>query len=198
MAEAFVNVTEGSGKKLHAFDRTIGANTVLDEVVLLGEPYLAHYTVTASNVSTATVNDHLVAIQAGANNKVRIRRIRIYQQALAGAAATLRVTVHRLTAAGSGGGAVTPAPFDTADSAAEATAATLNSVKGTEGAALFQMSMPLAAATPIPDGIEWLQVPGVKPIVIPAGTANGVAIKVTAAVATATVNLFVDLTESSF
>ena len=72
MAEAFVNVTEGSGKKLHANDRSIGANTVLDEVMLLGENYLPSYlgVTSAASVSTATANSHLLQIMAGDISKL--------------------------------------------------------------------------------------------------------------------------------
>ena len=40
MSEAFINVTEGSGKKAHTNQRTIGANDVQDEYVVTGRPVL--------------------------------------------------------------------------------------------------------------------------------------------------------------
>ena len=78
MAESIVQVTEGSGKKLHTFNRTIGANSVEDEVVLLGENYLASYMIVAA-ASAATANSHVLQIMAGASLKVRVRRIEVQQ-----------------------------------------------------------------------------------------------------------------------
>ena len=66
MGESYVNVTEGSGKKLHSWQRTIGANNVEGQVVLAGVPHFASY-VSAVQSSTATANSHLVQIMAGAS-----------------------------------------------------------------------------------------------------------------------------------
>src|SRR5262245_20541304 len=132
MAEAFVNVTEGSGKKLHAWDRTIGANTVLDELVIQGEHYLASYTATFHNISTATSADHILAIWAGGSLNVRIRHIYLKQWNLAGAATIGQFTLQRTNTTPSGGTAVTLAKFDTADGPAGCSAATLPSTKGNE------------------------------------------------------------------
>lgn len=200
MAEAFVNVTEGSGKKLHAFDRTIGANTVLDEVVVLGEQYLASYSARFSAISVATDNDHILQIMAGASLKVRIRKIAIYQQALASAANELSFGVLRLTTAGTGGTSVTPQPYDTADAASGAAAMTLPSAKGTEASvSLLRFTMALYATEPAGRTSNgWEQLPTQKPIIIPAGTSNGIALKITTGRAGATVSGFVEFDESSF
>src|SRR5690348_13016293 len=133
MAETFVNVTEGSGKKLHAWDRTVGANTVLDEFMLSGEYPLASYFVYADAVSIAAANDHLLCINAGASLNVRVRRLYIEQAANATAAGFFNAKLLRTTtAAPTGGTAVTPAPFYTGDAAAGAAGRTLPTAKGTE------------------------------------------------------------------
>ena len=74
MAESFINQTEGSGKKSHTWDRTIGANTIQDEFVLPGEFPYTSYTIFANGVSIATANDHCLQIMAGASLPVRVRR----------------------------------------------------------------------------------------------------------------------------
>lgn len=203
MAEAFINLTEGSGKKAHAWDRTIGANTVLDEFTLPGEYPLASYTVYFSNISIATANDHVLQIMAGSSLNVRIRRIWYEQNGNATTAARDEITLLRLTTAGTGGTTVTPAKLDNGDSAAGATAMTLPTAKGTEGTILrgsvLIMRQAIATTGTQPEeGILWEQHPGMKPWIIPAGTSNGIAIKHVTAIAGANVNGFVDFVETSF
>jgi hypothetical protein len=206
MAEAFVNVTEGSGKKLHAWDRTIGANTTLDEYVLLGENGLPSYTVSTSSTSTATAASHVLQIMAGATNKVRIRRIEIHQQVMATTVLNLQWQILRLGTAGTGGTAITPMALDSADAAAGCTAMTLPTVKGTETGAnaivngtLYMMQTLAVSALTLNPGLVWdFDRPRSKPIIIPAGTTNGICIKNISAVAAGTVNINVWLDESSF
>jgi hypothetical protein len=152
-------------------------------------------------VSLATVNDHLLQIMAGSSNYVRIRRIHIEQANNATAAAFGVIEIWRLTTAGTGGTAVTPAKFDTGDAAAGATAMTLPTAKGTEGTLLFRPVMlwrqAVSATTAQYDDVfEWTQHPGQKPIIIPAGTSNGIAIKSTTATASATVSMWVEFVET--
>lgn len=205
MAESIVQVTEGSGKKLHTFQRTIGANNVEDEVVLQGENYLASYTVSLlSNISTATANSHLLQIMAGASLKVRVRRIEIYQSVAVTAAVLLGIGVYRLTTAGTGGTVYGVQPLDPADAASGATAQSLPTVKGTEGALMHLGSVYLmqtiAASNVLNEPIYTLDFdrPRSKPLIIAAGAANGIAIKNTAAAAGASLNITVWLDESNF
>lgn len=204
MAESFVNVTEGSGKKLHAFQRTIGANTVEGQTIVVGEQYLAEYTVaTVAQVTTATANSHLLQVMAGASNRLRIRRIEVSQSGLATTAAFMQVAIYRLTTAGTGGTSITPQLLDPADSAAGATAMTLATVKGTEGALLWTgslyMQQTAGASLGQPDELM-LDFDGLrrKPIHVAAGAANGIAIKNIDAVAAGDVLITVTLDESSF
>jgi len=198
MAETFVNVTEGSGKKLHAWDRTIGANTVLDEFTIPGEYPLATYTVQAQAVSGATAASHLMQLMAGASLNVRIRRI--YLHGIAATAGTVRFEIVRLTTAGTGGTAVTARPYDSADSAAGAAGMTLPTVKGTEAAfTLWPITVGEAAAAPQTEANAsgWQQVGNGKPIIIPAGTANGIALKCSGLAAT-TFDVVIEFVETSF
>jgi hypothetical protein len=203
MAESIVNVTEGSGKKLHTFNRTIGANSVEDEVILNGEPYLATYGVSPGALATtATANSHMLQIMAGASLHVYVRWIRVYQMVAAGAFTVAQVQVRRLTTAGTGGTAGAQAAFDSGDAAAGATSMTLPTVKGTETVALWDSTMMVTgAAASGTMALVWefdADRMRTKAIRIPAGTANGICLKNITAVATATFVISALISEANF
>jgi hypothetical protein len=208
VAESFINLTEGSGKKAHTFQRVIGANTIEDEVMLIGEQYLATYNIptAAAGISVATANSHLLQIMAGASLVVFVRQIRIYQLAAATAAAIDAIEIVRLTTAGTGGTAITPAPRDSADAASGATAMTLPTVKGTEGTfierATAQWTQTIATQSGGKQAVlvsefDWDDLRQ-KSVKIPAGTANGIAIKNPTARAAGTVIIQAVITEANF
>ncbi|HET7029963.1 MAG TPA: hypothetical protein VFI34_05595 [Candidatus Limnocylindrales bacterium] len=197
MSESLVQVTEGVGKKLHTNQRTIGGNAVEDEYMLPGEFALASYSVSAGTISLATANSHLLEIMAGAANAVRIRRI-VATPSAATAVTTARIDILRVTTAGTGGTAVTPRPYDTAD-AALATAMVLPTAGGVEGVTLRSESCLIGSATlPNSRWWEWSQHPGMKPIIIPAGATNGIVLKNMVAVAGCTVSVTVEFVETAF
>jgi hypothetical protein len=196
VSESFVEVTSGSGLKLHTNTRVIGTNTVHDEVVIPGEPYLPTFFVSRA-ASIATGNDHLLALMAGASVNLRIRRIHLRQSVIAAAAGTADFAIFRLSTAGTGGTVLTPAPFDTTDTASS-TARSLPSAKGTETTNMFQLHVGLTATYPTYHEAEWVQHPSEKPIIVPAGTSNGIAIKNLVAVTTATIECRIEFSESSF
>lgn len=204
MAESIVQVTEGTGKKLHTFNRVIGANTVEDEVVVNGEPYLASYTVTHGPASTATAASHITQIMAGASLRVRIRRIEVHQAGAVTAAAIGLFSLVRLTTAGTGGTALTPAPMDTSDAASGATAMTLPTVKGTESTQITlgaaYMMQTIGASTPLANPIYVVDFdrPRSKPLILQAGATIGVALKCITALAAGTVTVQWWLDETSF
>ena len=199
---SFVQVTSGVGPKLSTgptYTDESGSNIVQDQKVIMGEPYMATYTVSIAGLSVGTANSHLVQIMAGSSNIVRIRRIRLTQNAASGSINILPLQILRLTSAGTGGTVVAPRPMDTVDAGSGATAMTLPSSKGTEGVQLWQesrwlMTNALAPAPPF----EWTRASEGKPIVIPAGTANGIALKNTLGPATATVDITVEFVETVF
>lgn len=200
---SFVQVNEGTGKKLAAVTYTENGQVVYDSKVVLGEIYLATYSVTTAPVAMSTANSHLLQIMAGASLNVRIRRIHIDQFNGATAAANREIQLLRLTTAGTGGTVVTPSKYDTSDAAAGATAMTLPTVKGSESVELWQENVVayqglLTTAAQVPDHFDWVQTPGDKPIIIPAGAANGIAFKNTGSDATATWNIKVEFIETSF
>lgn len=205
MPESFVQITEGGGKKLRTFERTVGANNVHEEGVVLGEPYLASYTIVTSTApSTATSASHLLQIMAGASLKVRIRRIEIYQAVMATAATVQDFSIFRLTTAGTGGTSITPVVMDPADSAASVSPMTLPTVKGTEGTrpalryAYLMQTIAASAELTNPIAVFDFDLPRSKPLIIPAGTSNGIAVKNGAAVAGAQVSFMVWFDESNF
>lgn len=204
MAEAFINVTEGSGKKLHHNSRTIGADLQHDEYTLQGEPFLAAYTILADAVSIATAASHTITINAGASLPVRIRRIRFRQVASATAAAVGLMDLFRTTtAAPTGGTAITPRPVDSADAAAGCTAMTLPTVKATEGVLIYSWRVMfrqafLTTASQADEIVEWVPAPNSKSIIIPAGTTNGIALKSTGGIAAATISIAIDVVETNF
>jgi hypothetical protein len=209
MAESIVQVApDSSGKKLHTWNRTIGANSIEDEYVLLGENGLLTYTglsLPFAVTSTATANSHLFQIMAGASNKVRIRRIEIHQVVVATTVAIIELRLLRLTTAGTGGTAVTNQPLDSADAASGATSMILPTVKGTEGAVVGSatplMIQTLAASnqSPLNPIAVWdFDRPRSKPLIIPSGTTNGVAVKNINAIAGGNIMTVVIFDESSF
>jgi hypothetical protein len=199
VAETGVAVTEGSGKTLHGWDRTIGGTLRQDEFILPGEYPYATYTFTATGVATTTANSHLMQVMAGSSLNVRIRRILITQSAAAAAVTTLPLQIVRLSTAGTGGTAITARAHDSADSAAGAAGMTLPSSKGTEGNFLWSRTIWLGTgAIPVREPWEWAQLPNSKPIIIPAGTTNGIALKNTLGPGTATVDITVECVETNF
>jgi len=137
---------------------------------------------------------------------VFVRRIRFCQMVAARAAAIIQLHVVRLSTAGTGGTALTFAPMDTTDAAAGATSMMLPTVKGTESVVLDSIGVYFIQTVPVS------LIPGMvliadfdyrgerqKSLRIPAGTANGIAIKNrNAAVAGASVSVVVELTEAPF
>lgn len=204
MAESFVQVApDSSGKKLHTNSYTVGANTVEDEFVIPGPYPYPTFNAIGGTISNATATDHLLCLNAGASLKVRVIRIRVEQSANATTATSASFSVYRTTtAAPTGGSAVTPAPFDTADTAG-ATARTLPTAKGTETTELFRFILVFRQAVGttsavVDDGWEWTQSAQGKPIIIPTGATNGLVVKNNTAVAGATCNVIMEFVETAF
>lgn len=202
MAESSISVTEGSGKRLRTNDRTVSSILVQEQVIQAGEPYLPTYSV-AVNPSTATATSHLLQIMAGASLNVRVRRIEIYPLAATTASVTV-VQIVRLTTAGTGGTSVTPTPFNTGDAASGATAMTLPTGKGTIAATPLTYGMvSLYSAVPtsgfVGNAVIWdFDDARLGPVIIPAGTSNGLAIVNNQAIAGGTVLINVIFSETSF
>lgn len=203
MSTSSVRVTEGSGPYLWTDQRSVASVNREAQYVLLAEPALPTFTALAASISIATANDHVIELMAGSSNYVRIHRIKIEQGgSTSGTAEALTISILRLTTAGTGGTSVTPRPFDTADTAT-ATAMTLPSSKGTEGVELLRnvtlvRKAVLATSAQSDDFYEWTAHPRAKPIIIPAGTSNGICVKNTAAYASASLVVEIEFTETAW
>jgi hypothetical protein len=199
MAESTVQQQEGVGKKVHTWNRTIGANGIEDQFVLAGLQSYATYTASTAVISFAVAADHLCAWMAGSTNNVYLRYLAVYARVAAGTATNGEAILVRLTSAGTGGTAITPAPMDTTDAAAGATAMSLPTAKGTETTMLWRGTIPLPAtmaalAAPILE-LDWRNFDITKSPRIAAGTSNGIALKHVTGVATATGVVYAELVE---
>lgn len=201
MTRSYVGQVAGSDYNLHVVQRTESATTVLQPLVVLGEPEIASYRIaTASAIAVATANSHLLQIMAGASLRVGIRRLWVYQQTAAASTSNDDLAIYRLTTAGTGGTSITPAALDPADAAAGCTAMTLPSSKGAEGT-LIEYRHAVIHATPQTVGHNPLAVFdfttwNTKALWIAAGTSNGIALKNLTSDASATVRIVVELVES--
>lgn len=202
MPISYVQVTEGSGRKIRSHQSVDGADTVEQWSVVLGEPFLAQYAVAVSTaVALTAANSHVLQIMAGASLRVGVRRIVVSQIVAATATAQCLFEVRRLTTAGAGGTAWTPNPTDPADAASGATAMTLPTAKGTEGVSLWE-EVALLHQTMTTVGInrvlslDWT---GTRTgaLWIAAGTSNGIALKNVTAISPATVHITAELVESA-
>jgi hypothetical protein len=183
MPESLIQFTEGSGKKVHTWQRAVAGQNVEDEVVILGEAYQASYIMNAQAAGLATANAHVFQLMAGTTNRVRVRRIEVHQRVLATGAKFLEMLLVRLTSAGTGGAGITPVGLDPAEAAAGFACMLSPTVKGSEGSPLAYANPYLiqtaGASNPIVQPIlAWdFDRPRSKPLIIAAGAANGIALK---------------------
>lgn len=202
MAESLVQVApDSSGKKLHTWSYTVGANTVEDEFMVPGRFPYPTYSVLGPTVSNATATDHLLCLNAGASLRLHVTRIRIEQSGNATTATSASFSILRTTTTNpTGGTAVTPVAFDPADPAAGAVGRTLPTVKGTETSEfirtiiLFRQAVATTGAQ-MDDSFEWVASSWSKAIIVPVGNTNGLVIKNNSGVAGATCNVYMEFVE---
>jgi hypothetical protein len=105
----------------------------------------------------------------------------------------------RLTSAGTGGSAVTPSPYDTADTYSGG-AMTLPSSKGAEGANLLSVNVTSPTAGATLSGNQYVWEPGIgsKPIIFGPATSNGIAVKNILANAGGLVMVTIEFTTTSY
>ena len=200
MTTSAIAVTEGAGKNIWTESRIVSAVTREAQVVLIGEPALPTYTVSAVSTSAITTGAHLVQLMAGASLYVRVTKINISQRGATSGVATYQgLSLYRLTTAGSGGTAITPSRFDRGDAVASATAQTLPTAKGDEGDLLWYWNLTCEATRPwVREMWSWEASPRCKAIVIPPGTADGIALKLGTGVATVSYDIVIEFTETAW
>jgi hypothetical protein len=193
-------------KNAHTINRTIGANSVEDEVTLPGEPSLAAYVANPSSAgsSIATANDHILTLNAGATLNVFVRRIVVYQTVVATTAAIARFELFSTTtAAPTGGTATTPARLDNGDVASGATAMILPTVKGTEarrlwvGSYMVTQTVATAGGSSLMFDLNFDQLK-TKALIIPAGAVNGIAFKNIVATAGCSIAVSIYFSEANY
>ena len=203
MTASSLQVTPGSGLRLATDSYTEAAVTVHNQRLGLGDAINPTYSLVLAT-STATAASHLLQIMAGASLRVRIHLIEYYLDTLATAAALGSVSLFRLTTAGTGGTVLARAALDPADAASGATAMQLPTSKGTEGAQLWTGNVRYIQTASASDGLvqpvmvwDFDRLRG-KPVIIAAGTSNGIAIKQETAIGGAQARISVLYSESSY
>lgn len=160
------------------WQRTISAldYKTAPQAVSGGQSGAATYTVTV-NSQANTATGHSIVIEAPASNAVRILHVRILQPGIQTSAGVRLLQLIRTTSAGTGG-AVTPASHDTTD-AAYGGLARAKPTTGTESTVLqdIPVYVPTTVAAFSPIDIDFAGVSQEKAPTIPAGTANGIALK---------------------
>ena len=175
----------------HTNQRSIASVDREDQYTLPGQNAYPTYTAIANGISIETSASHLLIIQADGTLYTRLLRVWITPtDDVPAAASVANIQIVRVTTAGSSGSAVTPAPYDTADTYA-GVVQTLPSSKGTEGAVLWQrrLVIPATVAITVPDAPFYEAHPWGKPIVFGAGTGAGICFKMVAGIASATVDI---------
>ena len=180
MGESFLQIDEGTEKKIDHYQRTISGSTVEQGRIVVAPSPVATYSIVTASTAIASANQHILQIMSGATNRTMLRELKVFQLTAAAALALVEFELYRIDTAGTGGTAITPEPVDTVDAAADSTAMVLPSSKGTEDELLGfwdgVIHATLTNATkPIIDEL-WDGVHR-KPFTAPAGTSNGLALK---------------------
>lgn len=197
--ESFVQITQGDDAKLHTIERPLGVNSVHDSVMLAGEPYRATYTVVASAVSTALNAGRLLSIFAGPDLPVRLWFVSVSQQGLATAAGRADIFIQRIIVLGTPGTAASITKHDSSDPDPGFTAESLH--QGSSMSGIFaREGLTLAAAHPIiaPNAEFDFRGAHTKPIIIPPGVSNGLAIVIAAGIAGGSVHIAAIVDEGEF
>jgi hypothetical protein len=199
MTTSAIAVTEGSGKNIWTDQRSVSSVNREAQYVLLAEPALPTFNVTAEGVSCATSSSHLLQIMAGSSLYVRVHKIVVTQLAAATSIANPAIKIIRISTAGTTGTAVAVLQADMADTAS-LTGLSLPSSKGTETALFHSAAITLRTSTWVEAAGVWVWEPPArtKPLVITAGTSNGIVVAIGTGVAGATVNITATCTETAW
>jgi hypothetical protein len=144
-----------------------------------GNSQKATYTISTLTAAPASANYAVLNIEAGATKTPRIRRVIISNPGFGTAAALLTFELVRTTSASSGGTATVPAPHDTTDAAYSGLARKDGATLGTIGTQIttFSIFQPATAAANFAPAVFEFYGQMSKAMTIPAGTANGIALR---------------------
>jgi len=201
MAVSTVGVADAASpdKYLHTHQRTISGTAREDTYVQQGESAYPTYSAVARNISIATANDHVLQIMGDGSNYSRLRQVQIQLGATYSTAiAVVVIGLYRLSTAGTGGSALTPAPHDTSDTYGGG-AMTLPSSKGTEGALLHVWSLPnYGSGSVIFSTGPTIWTPSGKPVIFGTATSSGLAFKVIVNAASTTIDINAEFAVTSY
>lgn len=201
--ESTIPLTDGDGgSQLHTANRTISSVSVEDQAVIPAEHFVKTYSVSFTNISVATANDHIVSICADGTNYIRLQHIFIQQHAFATARALDDICVFRISTTPTGGTSVSARPFQPSDTDPwGGDVRTLPSAKGTEGNQMLKLPLWLAQSaenTLTGNRVEWQHNRHTQPIIVGTATTAGLVIKTVTACAAATVTGYVIFTATDY
>jgi hypothetical protein len=204
MSTSVIGVDEGTDKYWDTDQRTKSGNDKQALYVVREEQPTPTYIAIAKTIITTTSASHLIFIQGDGTNYGRLRRLFVRQVVGATTATLAELSLFRTSTAGTGGGAITARPWDSADSAFGGTIQTLPTAKGTEGVELWHERLQLlttaqvAATTVNPNTAEWVARDGEKPIVFGSATTDGLALKLVTGIATSTLDIMLEFTLTAY
>ena len=130
---SYIQVNEGSDRKVAFIQRAISSNTVEQTEVAVTLPYIPTYVVTTETaVSLATAGSHVLQLLGSTVNRDLLRSVEVTQLGAALNDTPMAWELVRLDTAGTGGTALTPNPLDPVDPATTAAGMTLPTSKGDE------------------------------------------------------------------
>lgn len=201
MAVSSIAVTDAASpdKYLHTHQRTISSTAREDQYVQQGESAYPTYVVDTGSVSIATSSDHLLQIMADGTNYTRLKRFRIQPtDDIPASASVALVQLFRLSTAGTGGTAKSEAPYDTADNYT-GDMRTLPAAKGTESTRLMNVRLALPSSLGASlDYFEWVELPGMKPIIFGTATSAGLAWKIQTGIASCQIEITAEFIVTSY
>lgn len=200
MTESQIALTEGSGKNLHTWQRTIGGTAREDDFYIEGAPTFTTYTAIAPACSVGSASGHLLQVMGDGTHYVRLERLEFRQVGTAGVDSLATYQLRLVTTAGSGGTAINARPHDESDTDPYAgDVRYVPTTKGTEGSLLWQTRMPLADALPDYRPVVWDRPAGnVKQYIAGPGTADGFVLVNSTGIGTATVDIIATFTVSEY
>lgn len=201
MSISSIGVTEGTDKYLHTNSRSIGGTARQEQATFPAQSPNATFSVVADDVSVATANDHILQIMADGTNYSRLVGFTLEPtDDVPAADDILKVSLYRVTTAGTGGSSIGEGSYDDSESYS-GDIQSIPSSKGTEGSLLWTGYLPVDSAYAGVNGqrmLRWEPKPSAKPIVFGPDTTDGLVWKVIDAVASCAVCINAEFITTSY
>lgn len=115
MPEGYVQLpVDSTGKKLRTYEKTVGANTVHEQYVLIAG-FPTYYYQSASSSAVGPVVHFDLFNASGSGITVKVRKLFLQQTYVAQTGTAATFTVDRTSAVGTGGSSITGIPSDSVD-----------------------------------------------------------------------------------